>query len=253
MDDMNKNTDCIHSQKLEIVGGMTLCIVHDINNILTAIQCIAERIIADNKRDKVIIPDVRAILTCADKMSRLTDQALSFVRKRVPQKETVNVNNIINELMVICERLIWRRNIKLITRLDPGVKTILINSSQLEQILLNLIINARDAMPDGGIIRIETENVTENEYDYYSKIIDADTDYIKITISDNGCGMDEHTLANYIKSFFTTKDTGGTGIGMSIVKQLIKYNNGYLSCDSEKGKGTHFMILFPVVESTSFS
>jgi len=227
-----------HAQKMEAVGQLAGGIAHDFNNILTIINFYSEELLdrADTATDK---EDLETILMAGQRGSELTRQLLSFSRKQEVQARVVYVNE-----SILNAKKMWRRvigeHIDLQVHLGPEDARIFIDRGQFDQVLMNLIVNARDAMPAGGQIRIdiEIEESADNRL------------YAKVSVSDNGSGMDEATQKRIFDPFFTTKEVGkGTGLGLATVYAIIDQHGGHLSVVSEVGKGSCFSIRLPLAES----
>jgi two-component system, cell cycle sensor histidine kinase and response regulator CckA len=235
-----------HAQKLEAVGTLTGGIAHDFNNILTSIIGYTDLLsmtIAENEQTHGFLDQ---IIAASRRAANLTQNLLAFSRKQITSPRPVNINECIRTVENMLHRLIGEE-IELRTRLSDADLTILADAGQMEQILMNLAVNARDAMPGGGTLLITT-TVAEIDDEFislngYGK---AGT-YVLVTIKDSGIGMDARTKRRIFEPFFTTKDTGkGTGLGLSIVYGIVKQHNGYIDCESEPGKGTTFTIYFPL-------
>jgi len=234
------------SQKMEAIGQLAGGIAHDFNNILTAIIGYANLLQMKIKEDDQARHNVDQILTSADRAARLTQSLLAFSRKRIISPQPVNLNEIITRVEKLLFRVIGE-DVELKTILSEKDLIIRADSGQIEQVLMNLANNARDAMPSGGSLTIETG------------LVKLDTEYIKthgygeigecalISVTDTGEGMDEETREKIFEPFFTTKEFGkGTGLGLSIVYGIIKQHDGYINCYSEPHKGTTFKIYLPV-------
>jgi two-component system cell cycle sensor histidine kinase/response regulator CckA len=239
----------IQAQKMEAIGTLAGGIAHDFNNSLQAIFGCAEILrLGKSEND----PDHSRLITiekAIQRASNLTKRLLIFGRKMENETRPVNLNHEIDQISQILKRTIPKMiDIKL--NLDIGVSHINADSNQLEQILMNLGINARDAMPDGGELEFKTEMAVIDETGS-TKIPGIEPgEYTLLTISDNGSGMDSDTLEHIFEPFFTTKQVGeGTGLGLSMVYGIVRSHGGYITCRSEPGKGTSFMIYFPAVKN----
>lgn len=235
-----------HSQKMEAVGQLAGGIAHDFNNILTAI--IGYATIMQMKID--IQSPVKAtadqILAAAERGAGLTQGLLAFSRKQVSNLTRVNLNEIIERVEKLLVRLIGE-DIHIHSILAEQELPLMADSIQLEQVLMNLSTNARDAMPNGGNITIRTEVVTIDAYFVQSQGFGEQGTYALLTFSDTGCGMSEETVKRIFEPFYTTKEIGkGTGLGLSIVYGTIKKHGGYVTCKSSPGKGTIFCIYLPL-------
>jgi len=235
-----------HAQKLEAVGTLTGGIAHDFNNILTSIIGYTDLLsmsITENDQTRGFLDQIFA---ASRRAANLTQNLLAFSRKQITSPRPVNINESIRTVENMLHRLIGEE-IELRTSLSDAELTILADAGQMEQVLMNLAVNARDAMPDGGTLLITT-SVAELDHHYiahngYGK---AGT-YVVVTVKDSGSGMDARTKRRIFEPFFTTKEMGkGTGLGLSIVHGIVKQHNGYIDCESEPGKGTTFTIYFPI-------
>ena len=237
------------AQKMEVVGRLAGGIAHDFNNILTAI--IGCCTIAERKTPQC--PEIKSALTqidlLAQKAANLTRGLLAFSRKQAIQLRAVDVNGIVSNIQKILTRVIGE-DIELKERLSEYPLVINADTSQIEQILLNLATNARDAMPDGGTLSIETSGIpldTETARRYELK---ASHSYALITVSDTGTGMDKETIGKIFEPFFTTKELGrGTGLGLATVFGIVKQHGGQINVYSETGIGTTFRIYLPIADS----
>ncbi|RJQ14700.1 MAG: HAMP domain-containing protein [Nitrospiraceae bacterium] len=235
-----------HTRKVEAMGIFAGGIAHDFNNILGAIIGYAELLQKKNNDEEFAGHCVRQILSVADKGEALTKGLLTYTRKRMSFPEAVNLNDLIRNMEEILRRLLKEdmeftvetAGEDLIVTADPG---------QIEQVLMNLATNARDAMPDGGTLTIRTRKIRSHELRVESNERPAAADYAEISITDTGTGMDQDTKDKMFDPFFTTKKAGlGTGLGLSIVFGIIKEHKGYLLADSGPGQGTTFSIFLPL-------
>jgi len=239
----------LHAQKIEAIGQLAGGIAHDFNNILTAIIGFGSLLKMDIGEDDPLRSYVTQILSSAERAANLTRALLAFSRKQIINLRPVNLNEIINILEKLLSRLIGE-DIELSIFLTDEDLTVIADSTQIEQVLMNLATNARDAMPDGGILIIRTELV---EFDH--KFIKAHGygrpgSYALISVEDTGEGIDEKIKERIFEPFFTTKEVGkGTGLGLSMVYGIIKQHEGYITVYSEPGKGTTFRIYLPLIKS----
>jgi len=243
----------IHSQKMEVVGELSGGIAHDLNNILTAVvgfSTMIEMHMGDNNPDR---DNIRQVLAAADRAAVLTKSLLTFSRKQILNKQPVDANRLIAKTEKFMRQVI-QENISLRTIYSRNELIINADSGQIEQVLMNLATNARDAMGSGGIISIETES-SEIDAGFVRKYGLGEMGlYAVITFSDNGKGMDPALCRKIFEPFFTTKEVGkGTGLGMSIVYGIIKQHDGFITVDSKPGNGTCFKIYLPLlrIESTA--
>jgi signal transduction histidine kinase len=235
------------SQKMEAIGTLAGGVAHDFNNILTAIMGFSGFLKVKLEGDAKLSQYVDNILVVAGKAAKLTHSLLAFSRKQIIETKPEEVNEIVRTIDEILHRLIGE-DIELRCSVAPEELVIMGDSGQIEQVLINLAINARDAMPTGGILSLSTEHVELTE-----ELLDAQLkpgSYARITVSDTGCGIDEDIRQRIFEPFFTTKDVGkGTGLGLSIVYGIIRQHGGGVSVLSEVGKGTSIMIHLPLVSS----
>ncbi|MBI2470170.1 MAG: PAS domain-containing protein [Planctomycetes bacterium] len=245
----NLREQLFHSQKLESVGTLAGGIAHDFNNMLTAIIGYGNLLQMEMKETDPLREHVGRIMKSAEKAANLTKGLLAFSRKQPTNLEPVNMNDIVNEVESLLSRVI-REDIKFKTVLTDKECVVMADSGQMEQVLMNLATNARDAMPAGGELAILTDVV---EFD--NKFIKAHGfgeigRYAMIAVSDTGTGMDEKTRERIFDPFFTTKEVGkGTGLGLAIVYGIVRQHKGYISVDSETGKGSAFKVYLPLIKS----
>ena len=236
------------SQRLEAVGQLASGVAHDFNNILTAIRSYSDFVL-ESVGDSAAREDVIEIRKAADRAAELTRQLLAFSRRQMLQPRVLNLNETVAEFEGMLRRLL-PENIVFETTLDPQLENVCADRGQIEQVVMNLVVNARDAMPDGGTIRVETDNVNlhvATAHKYAPVNVPAGR-YARLVVSDTGHGMDKKTQARIFEPFFTTKPQGaGTGLGLSTVYGIVKQSNGYIWCYSEVGRGTVFKVYLPSV------
>ena len=232
------------AQKMEAIGQLTGGVAHDFNNVIQIItgycEVLKQKVSEENRTY------LAEITKAANRAATLTGQLLAFSRKQTLKPQIVDTKEIIHSMQKMLERIIGE-DIELRTIIDPDTGTFLADPGQMEQVLLNLAVNARDAMPSGGELTIETANRTfDDEYVRDHPGAKAGQ-YVRIAVSDTGGGMDQETLSHIYEPFFTTKEKGkGTGLGLSTVYGIVKQSEGYINCYSEKGKGTTFTIYLPL-------
>jgi two-component system cell cycle sensor histidine kinase/response regulator CckA len=237
------------AQKMEAVGQLAGGIAHDFNNILTAIIGYAGLLQMRLKEDDPMRSDVEEILSSSERAAHLTQSLLAFSRKRAINPMPVDLNEIVKKVESLLVRIIGE-DIELRTTLKDQDLTVMADRGQMEQVLMNLCTNARDAMPDGGMLRIETAHAQMGEE--YSKThgFGNPGEYALITVADTGMGMDEKTRERIFEPFFTTKESGkGTGLGLALVYAIIKQHDGYIDVYSELNSGSVFNIYLPIVGS----
>jgi len=237
------------AQKMEAIGLLAGGVAHDFNNILTAIMGNAELALLNLERDRrAASQNIEEILKAGQRASALTRQLLAFSRKELIRPEVLDMNGVVRDLEKMLRRLIGE-DIELLMFYAPDLRKVKIDPGQLEQILLNLTVNARDAMPKGGQLIIETANADLDEI-YFREhgVEERPGAYVRLSVSDTGIGMDPEIQKRIFDPFFTTKEKGqGTGLGLSTVYGIVKQNGGFIWAYSEKGKGTTFKVYFPSV------
>jgi PAS domain S-box-containing protein len=235
----------LHSQKMEAIGILAGGIAHDFNNILGAIIGFSQMALMDAENGISKPHDLKQILKSAERAKHLVKQILTFSRRITPELSFQQLNQVIRQTVTLLERTLPKM-VSIETTLSPDLSPIHADPIQLEQVLMNLGTNAADAMPDGGILSIRTENVliAAGVSGAFSEIPPGR--YVLLTAADTGFGMDEKTLKHIFDPFFTTKGVGkGTGLGLATVYGIVKSHSGHLVCLSEPGKGTSFQIYFP--------
>ena len=232
------------AQKMEAVGLLAGGVAHEFNNLLTVIQGNAELALMQGDRTKSLHKELSTIQSTAHKAARLTHQLLAFSRRQMLQPTEVDLNKLIQGFGEMLERLIGE-NIVLQMGLSPGLPTVLADPNAVEQALMNLAVNARDAMPDGGTLRFETSLVVVDESQCQTRREARPGEYVRITVTDTGTGMDQETMRHIFEPFFTTKEVGkGTGLGLAMVYGVVKQHDGWIEVDSEVGRGTRFDVYF---------
>jgi two-component system cell cycle sensor histidine kinase/response regulator CckA len=231
------------AQKMEAIGRLAGGIAHDFNNLMTAITGYSElALLRMDGAPEAHRRDLEEIQKAADRATRLTRQLLAFSRKQVLQPVRIDLNEVVHDMEKMLERVIGD-DVEVVTRFEPGLGGIEADRSQLEQVILNLAVNARDAMPEGGTLRIETANVDVDGYSVADPGAVPAGQYVVLTVADTGTGMDEATRARLFEPFFTTKEVGkGTGLGLATVYGIVKQSGGFITVDSEPGHGAVFRI-----------
>jgi signal transduction histidine kinase len=238
----------MQAQKMEAIGALAGGVAHDFNNMLNVINGYCELVLEELSESDPIRKDILQISQAGTRAKSLTAQLLAFSRKQILQPAVLNLNEVIESTHSMLRRLI-PENIDLVVCASPDLGLICADSGQIQQILMNLVVNARDAMPDGGKLTIETVNVDYDEEYIRSHPVAKAGPYVMMAISDNGLGMDEKTRTHLFEPFFTTKEKGkGTGLGLSTVYGIVKQSEGFIWVYSEPGHGATFKIYFPRVE-----
>jgi signal transduction histidine kinase/CheY-like chemotaxis protein len=236
------------AQKMEAVGRLAGGVAHDFNNLLMVISGYTEVLLEQANASDSHYQGVLSIQQAADRATTLTRQLLAFSRKQLLELKVVDVNSIVEDMERLLRPLIGE-DIELTTKLGSDGGHTRADAGQLEQVLMNLVVNAKDAMPDGGKITIQTSDVTVDELDRREHTFLEAGRYVLLSVTDTGYGMDEETKSRIFEPFFTTKDKGkGTGLGLSTVYGIVKQSGGYIVTQSEPGKGTSFRIYLPRVE-----
>ncbi len=241
-------TQLQQSRKMEAIGRLAGGIAHDFNNLLTIISGYTDLAMSRTSLSAEIRNDIERIDHAAGRAAALVRQLLAFSRKQVLQPKILDLNSLVLNLDKLLRRLI-DDNIEMVTRTGPGVSKVKADPAQLEQVLMNLVVNARDAMPDGGRIIVETSNI-ELDVAYSEEHVTVKPGrYVMLTVTDNGVGMSRQTLSHIFEPFYTTKASGaGTGLGLSTVYGIVKQSGGYIWVNSEPGKGSTFKVYLPLVE-----
>ena len=233
------------AQKMESVGRLAGGVAHDFNNMIGAILGHAELALEDMRPDHPLHPDLMEILKATKRSSDLTRQLLAFARKQTVTPQVLDLNKTIEDMFLLLRRLIGE-DIQLSWRPAPGLWPVKVDPSQIDQILANLCVNARDAISDVGQISIETNNASVDEAFCADHAGFVPGDYAMLSVNDTGCGMDPETRRHLFEPFFTTKGVGqGTGLGLATVYGIVRQNNGFLHVESEPDRGSSFQIYLP--------
>lgn len=238
----------LQSQKLEAVGRLAGGISHDFNNLLTAIIGYSDLSIRRVSPDDPLRRNLDEIRRASERAAGLTRQLLAFSRKQVMQPKVFELNAVVADVERMLRRMIGD-DIDVRTNLDPNTGNVKADPGQIEQVIMNLVVNARDAMPKGGKLSIETSSLYLDEQYSFGHVSVKPGFYVLLAVSDTGTGMDEETRQHIFEPFFTTKEPGkGTGLGLSTVYGIVKQSSGHVWVYSEPGKGTTFKVYLPRVE-----
>lgn len=233
------------SQKMQAVGQLAGGIAHDFNNVLTAIIMASDLLLANHRPSDPSFPDIMNIKQNANRAASLVRQLLAFSRKQTLRPEVLNLTDVLADLRMLLARLVGNE-IRL--KVDHGrdLWPVKADIGQFEQVIVNLVVNARDAMPTGGELAIRTKNLKLEDTKTYSYRELTPAEYVLVEVQDSGTGIEPAVLKKIFEPFFTTKEVGkGTGLGLSMVYGIIKQTGGFIYCDSEVGKGTVFRIFLP--------
>jgi nitrogen-specific signal transduction histidine kinase/CheY-like chemotaxis protein len=226
----------LQAQKMESIGRLAGGVAHDFNNLLTIINGYADLVLGRIFPDDLVYSQIKEIRKAGDRAAELTMQLLAFSRKQMLQPRVLSLNDIVRDSDKMLRRVIGEE-IELICVLDPSLRAVEADPGQLHQVIVNLAVNARDAMPRGGTLTIQTTNAGSE---------------VLLTIRDTGLGMDANTLEHVFEPFFTTKAVGkGTGLGLATVYGIVRQSAGHISVQSEVGRGTTFSVLLPASEGVA--
>ena len=236
------------SQKMEAIGTLTGGVAHDFNNLLTAILGNTQLALRNLSPEEAAHPRLIEIERAGNRAAVLTRQLLAFSRRQHLERKCINLNDSICELTTLLQRIIGE-DVEVSVKCADDLSTVFGDAAQIEQVVMNLAVNARDAMPNGGKLIIETSNIKlDASYCRHYPYAQPGR-YVQIRVSDDGCGMDEETKARIFEPFFTTKEIGkGTGLGLSMAYGIVKQHDGHINVYSEVGFGTSFKIFLPVYE-----
>jgi signal transduction histidine kinase len=243
----------VHSQKMEAIGRLSAGVAHDFNNILSVIIGYSNLLLAQYRDDVSLRQSVTNIKDAGERAAGLTKQLLAFSRQQVMEAQVTSVNAIVRDVEKMLRRLAGE-DIELTTSLAPKLPSVKIDPGQMGQVIINLAVNARDAMPDGGRISIETESVTFGRPGRSCHRGIPDGAYVLLTISDTGQGIDPDVQRHMFEPYFTTKEIGkGTGLGLSMAYGIISQSKGRIFVDSAVGKGSNFSIYLPAISETEIA
>ncbi len=241
-------TQLRHAQRMEAVGRLAGGVAHDFNNLLTVISGYTEMILDDLPPTDRLREPVLMMRQAGEQAAALTSQLLAFSRRQVIEPQVLELNTVVSNLTKMLRRLIGE-DIELSVALNPDLDRVRVDPRQVEQILMNLAVNARDAMPNGGRVTIETANATVDEHFAQTTPGMTPGRYVLLAVTDSGHGMDESTRSKIFEPFFTTKDPGkGTGLGLAMVYGIVQQAKGHIEVYSEVGHGTAFKLYLPSVD-----
>src|SRR5246500_2422119 len=244
--DFLTESEKLQSQKMEAIGRLAGGVAHDFNNLLAVIAGYSDLMLESLGSSDLNRAKIEQIKQAANSAASLTRQLLMFSRQQIIQPVILDINQIVSNTGKMLRRLI-KENIELDVILEPNLDLVSADPGQIEQVILNLVVNARDALPKGGKLRIQTSNVRmENETRQAGMLPGC---YVLLEVSDTGTGMDQETQAHIFEPFFTTKAVGkGTGLGLATVYGIVKQNNGKIEVQSTVGRGSSFKIYLPAVK-----
>src|SRR6266446_1645653 len=237
-----------HAQKMEALGQLAGSVAHDFNNLLGVIIGYSELLSSDLNSEGLMQSRLETIKKAGERAASLTAQLLAFSRRQALQLRVLNLNTLVAETQTMLQRLMGA-DIEQKIVLDPNLGKTKADPGQMVQVIMNLAVNARDAMPQGGTLTIETSNVVFEETAVFDDVPVPPGRYIMTSVSDTGIGMDPETRARIFEPFFTTKPVGkGTGLGLATVYGIVKQSGGYVFADSDSGQGTTFRVYLPQIE-----
>ncbi|MGH7403073.1 MAG: GAF domain-containing protein, partial [Candidatus Rokuibacteriota bacterium] len=239
------------AQRMEAIGQLAGGIAHDFNNLLTVITGRSAFVLQRDGLETAIRRDVELISKTADRAAALTRQLLAFSRKQVLQPRPLDLNGLVAGIAPMLRRLIGE-DVELVTVAGDGLGPVMADAGQLEQVVMNLAVNARDAMPEGGMLRIETAVRSLEQATQHAHGEVPPGEYVALIVQDAGCGMDAQTLGRIFEPFFTTKEVGkGTGLGLATVHGIVHQSGGHVAADSTPGSGTTFTVYLPRLDAAS--
>ncbi|CAD7035267.1 PAS domain-containing sensor histidine kinase [Pseudorhizobium halotolerans] len=239
-------TQMAQTQKMNAVGTLAGGIAHDFNNVLTAILLSSDHLLLQARPSDASFADLMEIKRNANRAAVLVRQLLAFSRKQTMRPAVLNLTDVVGDLRMLVDRLISGTNVKLEVDYGRDLWPVRTDLSQFEQVLINLCVNARDAMPEGGTILLKTRNVPADQTSNYPQADLPSEDFVMVEVSDTGTGIPPEIMDKIFEPFFTTKEVGkGTGLGLSMVYGIVKQSGGYIYPESDVGRGTSFRIFLP--------
>ena len=239
------------SQKLEAIGRLAAGVAHDFNNILMSIVGAADLMLLDLKPGSLAYGEALEIKRSVQRGASLTRQLLAFSSRQATRPQLLTLNDVVGGMDTMLRRLIGPE-VEIEIVLQPEAAKVRADPSQIEQVVLNLVVNARDAMPSGGRVTVTVDSVELDEMAAMGLVEGHAGTYARLAVTDTGLGMDDHTKGQLFEPFFTTKEQGkGTGLGLSIVYGIAKQNGGYVTVVSEPGRGSSFVVWLPLAGTTA--
>jgi two-component system, cell cycle sensor histidine kinase and response regulator CckA len=233
------------AQKMQAVGQLAGGVAHDFNNVLTAIIGYSDLLLASHRPTDPSFQDIMQIKQNANRAASLVRQLLAFSRRQTLRPQVMNLNDNVSDVQILLKRLLGEK-VELNVKHGRDLWPVKADVNQFEQVVVNLAVNARDAMPNGGRLTLRTSNVSDTQSAAYNYKGLVPADYVLLEVEDTGHGMTPEVMEKIFEPFFTTKDVGkGTGLGLAMVFGIIKQSNGYIFCDSTPGKGTTFRVFLP--------
>jgi PAS domain S-box-containing protein len=239
-------------QRLDSIGRLAGGIAHDFNNLLTAIMSYADLAIARLPEQHPAVDDLKRLLDTANRAADLAKHLLAFARRQTLSPQVIDLNQIIHDIAPLMTRLLGNAvDLRILT--EPALQKVKADPAQIQQVILNLAINARDAMPEGGVLTIETANVVLGEADVQSHPDLSPGEYVRLSVRDTGVGMEPEQMEHIFEPFYTTKGKSGTGLGLAVVYGVVKQSGGHITVESKRGQGSTFHIYLPSVPAESDS
>ena len=238
----------LQAQKMESIGRLAGGIAHDFNNLLTVIHGYCAMVLEQMLASDPLREPMLEIRAASERATALVRQLLAFSRKQVLKREVLDLNEVVAGLENTMLRLMGK-DIEVVTRLRPALHGVVADRFQIGQVIMNLVVNARDAMPEGGILTIETDQAWHEGFRRHGEPDAGPGDYVRLTVRDTGCGIDDRVKPHVFEPFFTTKGVGeGTGLGLAVVQGIVLQSGGHVDCESPAGEGAAFHVYLPAVE-----